>query len=106
MIKKRKSRKSEPIDADTLLLATPPKKKTIDKEILKMSAASLRVGLERELRRYIKRSGGFRKDLSSTAKKRAEAIMEKLGRKEKKWDFNIVVPGYDAPTVKGMFIAD
>lgn len=106
MAKPRKKKKAEVPDAETILLMQPPKAKTIKTETLKMSKASVKVALERELRRYVKRTGKFRKDLSDSGKARAKDILKKLDRKEVSWDPSIFVPGYDAPTVKGMFIAD
>ena len=63
----------------------------------------LKVGLERELRRYIKKGdpkkpdepGGFRKGLSKEDEKKARKIMKRLGRKELKWDLTILVPGFE-----------
>ena len=53
------------------------------------------VGLERELRRYVKRTGGFRKDLSPGDTKKAEAIMKELDREKPEWDVTIIVPGFE-----------
>lgn len=65
----------------------------------------LKVGLERELRRYVKKGdpkkpdepGGFRKGLSKEDEKKARKIMKRLGRKELKWDVTILVPGFETP---------
>ena len=54
-----------------------------------------KVGLERELRRYIKKSGGFRKGLTKDDEKKARKIMKRLGRTELKWDLTILVPGFE-----------
>ena len=55
--------------------------------------------LERELRRYVRRGGGFRKNLPKNHKEVAQRIMKKLGRKKPEWDKSIVVFGVDKPTV-------
>ena len=44
-----------------------------------------RNALEIELRKYVKRSGGYRKDLPADQKKRAEEILKKLNRKDPVW---------------------
>ena len=51
------------------------------------------VAAEREFRRYVKRTGGLRLDLSDAAKMEALRLQEILGRKEIKWDTSIAVPG-------------
>lgn len=48
------------------------------------------VSCERELRRYVKRSGGFRKGISRTDKKRAQKMLKLLGRIGLEWDKNII----------------
>ena len=55
----------------------------------------LKVGLERELRRYVKKSGGFRKGLPKEDEKKARKIMKRLGRKKLEWDLTILVPGFE-----------
>lgn len=60
--------------------------------------------LERELRRYVRRDGGFRKNLPSAHKEVALRLMKKLGRKEPKWDKSIVLPGIDNPTVARLLV--
>lgn len=65
----------------------------------------LEIALERELRRYVKKGdpknpnkpGGYRKGITEEGKKKAQNIMKRLGRKELKWNFNLVIPGYDQP---------
>ena len=50
--------------------------------------------LEREIRRYIKPRGGYRKDLSTAKKKIALKLLERVGRTVKDgWDFEMNVPG-------------
>lgn len=56
--------------------------------------------IEREIRRYVKRTGGFCKNLPEADKARTEAFLKRIGRKHKdgsikvEWDLSIVVPGY------------
>ncbi len=45
--------------------------------------------IEREIRKYVKRDGGFRKDLPEADKKRCENLCKKYKR-EAKWDPNIL----------------
>jgi len=53
-----------------------------------------RNAVERELRRFIKRSGGFRKNLAKDLQERAEKLMVVIGRKKPEWDFTIDIPGF------------
>lgn len=55
--------------------------------------AAYRTALERELRRYVARRGGFRDGLSPARRKVALKLMRKLGRKEPKWDESIITVG-------------
>lgn len=48
------------------------------------------VSCERELRKYVRRDGGFRKDLPEESKKRAKQILKLLGRKKLEWDEQII----------------
>lgn len=57
--------------------------------------------LERELRRYVKRAGGFRKGLPEADKKTATRLMKVLGRDEPEWNTGILIPGYDIPEPVG-----
>lgn len=66
-------------------LAAPPE------EVKPMSADV--IATERELRRYVKRDGGFRKNLSKEAQAEAERLMKILGRTSPAWDLDITVPG-------------
>lgn len=45
--------------------------------------------LEREIRKYIKRTGGFRKGLTSGEKMTANTLLQKAGRKKARWDPSI-----------------
>lgn len=54
-----------------------------------------KIVLERELRRYVRRSGGFRKHLPEKAQARAEKIMKIIGRTKPEWDETIDVPGFN-----------
>lgn len=48
------------------------------------------VSCERELRKYVKCDGGFRKDISDADKKRAKEILKLLGRTKLEWDDKIL----------------
>lgn len=118
MGKRRKKVNSETegnslVTVDNLKLVDGQEEKKEKSRLLKMDDASMRVALERELRRYVKRSGGLRKGLEDKKKvvKRVKQLCKSLGRdasnmKKVSWDHEIHVPGLDNPTVKGMFIAD
>jgi len=93
MVRKRKSEG----DATDKITSKPTKKKLKKGE---------KIAHERELRRYAKRSGGFRKGITADQKETAQNLMKILGRKHPEWDKYIVVPGYDNPTVKGMVLQD
>ena len=62
-------------------------------EAPKTAAADL-VMAERELRRYVRRDGGFRLGLKEAGIKEAERLMAILGRTEPKWDLKIAVTGF------------
>ena len=73
------------------------KKKTAKKKTAKKKATTKlatkefdAVVAERELRKYIRRSGGFRKDLPDTDMARAEKLMKALGRTQPIYDFTIL----------------
>lgn len=55
--------------------------------------------LERERRRYVRKRGGFRKDLSQSDARQAGRINKKLGKKKTDgWDFDLLpdfTPGID-----------
>lgn len=48
------------------------------------------VSCERELRKYVRRDGGFRKGISEADKKRAKEMLKLLGRTKLEWDENII----------------
>jgi hypothetical protein len=59
-----------------------------------------RVSCERELRRYVRFDGGFKKNITEPDKKRAEEIMKLLGRKKPEWDETIIpVTGAKRPLI-------
>jgi len=62
------------------------KKKVETKDI----AVKKDVEIEKELRRYIKKSGGFKKDISKEDKKKAEVLLKQLGRNKPKWDLDLI----------------
>ena len=75
----------------------PKEKKDVEKAKKTPLTDEQKMALERELRKYVKKTGGFRKDLPEQDKQKALRIMKRLGRKEPKWDTKIVIPGYDLP---------
>ena len=97
MAKKKKKRTKHTEDVTTKITSKPKK--------MKLSSED-KVAYERELRRYVRKDGGYRKGLSEEKVERCKKSMKRLGRKNVKWDKTIVVPGLDKPTVKGMVIAD
>lgn len=69
------------------------KKKVAKKKVAKKKVDKPEVDLvscERELRKYVRRDGGFRKDLSEESKKRAKQMLKMLGRKKLEWNENII----------------
>jgi len=52
-----------------------------------------RVALEREIRRYIARSGGFRENLPKEKQEVCRNLMKRIGRTKVEWDITIIVPG-------------
>lgn len=62
-----------------------------------------KIDLERELRKYIKRAGGFRRDLPKEQQTRARDILKLLGRRGLSWDIKLIpdsppgTPGPDTP---------
>ena len=64
-----------------------------------------KIGLEREIRRYVRRIGGYRKNLSQ---KKKELCVEKLAERQGPLrnkvviDPEILVPGLDNPTVSNL----
>ena len=62
----------------------------------KMIVLPPKVAMEREIRRYVKINGGFRKDLPPADKKIALDLLKQAKRKlEDGWDLQIVVPGFE-----------
>ena len=109
----KKKKKNSLVTVDNLTLIAPPRKKREGPDPLKMSNAEMRLKLERELRRYVKRAGGLRKghEKNKTVIARVKALCKVLGRdassmKKVKWDFELHIDGYDNPSVKNMIIAD
>ena len=77
--------------------------KITSKPVLKLTSKQ-KIGYERELRRYVKKTGGFRKGLPEVQKDTALGLMKILDRKSPAWDKKIIVPGYDKPTCADMVI--
>jgi len=46
--------------------------------------------IEKEIRQYVKRSGGFRKDIDERFKSRTEKLLKKLDRNKLEWDESII----------------
>jgi len=95
----------EPEEKDSVTEAKATAQAKIDiakKPAKTREAAPKLVTAEREFRRYVKREGGLRKNLSDSAIKEAHRIAKILGREEVKlangktgyeWDITIEVPG-------------
>lgn len=94
-VRKKRVKTAEEGRVDDFGIPIPGKKKKRKEP----SPEELKYMLERELRRYVKRSGGFRKNLSKSHEETAKRIMKRLDRKKPEWDFNIVVFGVDQHTV-------
>jgi hypothetical protein len=76
----------EPKKEKKIRLAAPPKKTR--------QAAKDEVALEREIRRYVKKDGGYRKDMSKEAINEANRLLKIAGRTvDDGWDQAIAVPG-------------
>ena len=111
MAKKRKVRKGTEKESLVTLgnvrLVRPHKDRDED-GLFSIEEGEMKIKLEREFRRFIKRSGGLRKGLEGDKKvmERVGKLQKALKRKELAWDPKIFVPGIDNPTVKGMFIAN
>ena len=67
-------------------------------------SADEKVRYEREIRRYVKAAGGYRKGLADKEKATCQKLMKRAGKKKLEWDTSIAVPGMDKPTVAGMVI--
>ena len=112
MAKKRKKKLKSDNDLATpenVLLTMPPEEKKKVNPLLSASDAEMRVRLERELRRYVKRAGGLRKGLEDnkkvkdTVRRLCKALDRDCGSLSKvRWDQEIHVPGYDNPTVRDL----
>lgn len=85
-------------EAPALVIEEPVRKK----KKIKLAAAPKKthdaaedeVALEREIRRYVKKSGGFRRDISPEARAEGVRLLKLAGRKDVKWNERIRVPGY------------
>ena len=53
------------------------------------------VAVEREIRRFVSITGGYRANLPEASKQRCQALMKKIGRTKLAWDLHIVVPGME-----------
>lgn len=65
---------------------------------------------EREIRRYIKSTGGYRKGVDDKTKVLCRNMLQALGRPMNPdglcWDRTIIIPGFDKPTVRGMIVKE
>jgi hypothetical protein len=91
------ARKRKKVDSEEAV------EKITSKPVAKLTK-SQKIGFERELRRYVKKTGGFRKNLPEKEKETALGLMKILERKSPAWDKKIIVPGYDKPTCANMVI--
>lgn len=74
------------------------KKKVAKKKVSKKKVAKAkpilseidRVSCERELRKYVRRDGGYAKGITGDDRKRAKVLLKLLGRKELVWDDKIL----------------
>lgn len=59
-----------------------------------------KVAIEREIRRYVKSTGGFRKDLGPALITQATNMLAVMGRRDPVWDFTVNVPGFESSEYK------
>ncbi len=52
-----------------------------------------KIALEREIRKYVRKDGGFRADMSKEAIAEGNRLLKIAGRKKVEWDTSIPVPG-------------
>jgi hypothetical protein len=88
-IKKRKSHKQ--VVPRTLKQELKKKPKGMSEEE--------KVRTEREIRRYVRKIGDYRKGLPDNEKAICARLLRKMGRTEVEWDRTIHVPGMDNPSV-------
>lgn len=55
---------------------------------------SERISVERAIRRYVAKMGGFRENLPEDKQARGLRLLKRMGRTEIAWDTSIVVPGF------------
>lgn len=63
-----------------------------------------KIELEREFRRYVRRSGGLREGITQKMAARAELLKKRLGRSDFNWDKNMEVP--DAIDMTGVISSE
>jgi len=78
--------KVELAESEDLLVKEAETKKA--KEVVLTEKKNI-AAAERELRRYVRRSGGLRMGIGKLDKHRADQLMKRLGRTEAKWDLTI-----------------
>ena len=98
----RRKKKDEVVPAETLKEETARKRKP------KMTKGE-KIALEREIRRYVRADGGYRKDLPQKDKERCAKLLKKRPEQLSDprhgnvvRDKSIIVPGLDKPTVAGI----
>lgn len=85
----------------------PPKPKTLRERYAEYQLSLIKpkedddptILIEKELRRYIRKDGGYRKGLSPEDKERCRKLMGIAGRNSLIWDKSISIKGMDKPTV-------
>lgn len=101
MAKKSQKKQIEDLTAENTKLKAPkgiPSARVVKKEVVEVPDEVL---LEREIRKFVKRGGGFRKGLSGDDMDRAKMLLGKAGKpyvkdKEPRWNTSIVVSGIPA----------
>jgi hypothetical protein len=99
--------KTEPVKSPAKTYANEQKaKQIINETISKQNAALMGVGeakskelhpqqqLEKIIRGYVAKKGGFRDGVTDEQKEYATKLLEKDGRTKVAWDLNIGLPGY------------
>jgi len=83
------------MEATEKVEATPVPKSPQPKPIV-VETIPERVAVEREIRRYVRRDGDFRKDLARGDRERATTLLKLMGRKKVIWDTTIRVGGFES----------
>ncbi len=97
MVKKRTSKKFKKAKRTVTAGVTA---KSVDGKL----SVGDRIIFEREIRRYVRADGGYRKGLAKEDKVKCEKLLKRMGRTRPERDKDILVPGLDKPTVAGMIV--